>query len=93
MWVDDVNGDGKLDLLIGDSVSLTFAAKGVDEATALKAIATHAEKQQKVFAKMKPDAPEAEQDALQKELEALDAEREKFAVDEMTGFVWLLLGK
>ena len=31
VWVDDLNGDGKLDLLIGDSVSLMYPAEGVDE--------------------------------------------------------------
>lgn len=28
VWVDDVNGDGKLDLLVGDSVTLITPAKG-----------------------------------------------------------------
>jgi hypothetical protein len=29
IWVDDVNGDGKLDVLVGDSVTLTSPAKGL----------------------------------------------------------------
>ena len=28
VWVDDINGDGKLDLLVGDSVTLVSPAKG-----------------------------------------------------------------
>src|SRR5207302_6209517 len=31
IWVADVNGDGKLDLLVGDSVTLVSPAKGVSE--------------------------------------------------------------
>ena len=31
VWVDDVNGDGKLDLLVGDSVTLSSPAKGLSE--------------------------------------------------------------
>jgi len=29
VWVDDVNGDGKLDLLVGDSVTLVAPANGL----------------------------------------------------------------
>src|SRR5262249_45390117 len=29
IWVDDINGDGKLDLLVGDSVTLIAPAKGL----------------------------------------------------------------
>ncbi len=31
VWVDDVNGDGKLDLLVGDSVTLVSPAKGLSD--------------------------------------------------------------
>lgn len=31
IWVDDVNGDGKLDILVGDSVTLVSPAKGVSK--------------------------------------------------------------
>jgi hypothetical protein len=31
VWVDDVNGDGKLDLLVGDMVTLVSPAKGVSD--------------------------------------------------------------
>ena len=32
VWVADVNGDGKLDLIVGDSVTLIEPAKGLTEA-------------------------------------------------------------
>lgn len=96
VWVDDVNGDGKLDLLVGDSVSLVHPAKGVDQAEAEKRLTEFAAKQEAVYAKMRNDGkelPEAQMEAMQKELEAIDQERAKFLTDEMTGFVWLLLQK
>lgn len=31
VWIDDVNGDGKFDLLVGDSVTITQPADGVEE--------------------------------------------------------------
>ena len=31
IWVDDINGDGKLDILVGDSVTLVEPAKGLTE--------------------------------------------------------------
>jgi len=31
VWVDDVNGDGKLDILVGDNVSLISSADGLSE--------------------------------------------------------------
>ena len=36
VWADDVNGDGKLDILIGDSVRITHPADGLDEDEARK---------------------------------------------------------
>lgn len=31
VWVDDVNGDGKLDLIVGDSTTIYTAAEGIEE--------------------------------------------------------------
>lgn len=36
VWVDDVNGDGKLDLLVGDSVTLVSPAKGLSDEQMVK---------------------------------------------------------
>jgi hypothetical protein len=36
VWVEDVNGDGKLDLLVGDSVTLVSPAKGLSDEEMVK---------------------------------------------------------
>lgn len=36
VWVDDVNGDGKLDLIVGDSVTLVTPAKGLSDEEMMK---------------------------------------------------------
>lgn len=47
VWVDDVNGDGKLDLIVGDSVTLVSPAKGLSDEEMVKKAAEW----QKEFAK------------------------------------------
>ena len=92
VWVDDVNGDGKLDLLVGDMVTVMHLAKGVDEKTARTKLAAWSKKQQKLF-----QTPQGDDEAAQKkwssEYEALEKEKETFAKDQMTGHVWLFVQK
>lgn len=85
VWADDVDGDGKLDLLVGDQVMLLHAAKGVAEADAKKRYAAHQQKQTKVFQDLQ-DEPAKISDAYQK----LEKEKAEFVHEERTGFVWLL---
>jgi hypothetical protein len=94
VWVDDVNADGKLDVLVGDSVTLVALADGLtkeefDEKQALwqEKIATVTQEYQ---------AAAEDQEKLRKaskKLQALYAERSEFITEERTGFVWLYLQK
>jgi FG-GAP-like repeat len=94
VWVDDVNGDGKLDLLVGDSVTLIAPVEGL----------TNEEFKQK-FADWQK-AIQAAQEALSKvpedetartkaydEYQKLFEKKAEFMKEEMTGFVWLYLRK
>lgn len=92
VWVDDVNGDGKLDLLVGDMVTVMHLAKGVDEKTARTKYAAWSKKQQKLFSTPQGN-DEAAQEKWQKEYQALEKEKEAFAKEQMTGYVWLYLRK
>lgn len=98
VWVADVNGDGKLDLLVGDSATLIEPANGLTEAEMKKKQAawqgelqaaqeamSKAERDKEIDAKTKAKAREEYQKIYQK--------RSEFIKQEMTGFVWVYLQK
>ncbi len=85
VWASDVDGDGKLDLLLGDSVHLTYPAKGLDEATAKKRLTAWNDQLQKLMKARDPDNSDA--------MDKLWEEREKILREESTGHVWLLRQK
>lgn len=98
VWMADVDEDGKLDLLLGDMVSLNFCGEGVDEATALTKMNEYERKMQEIgqkYAKIfEGGNPTDEQmQEYSSEFQKIDEERSKYVRGEMTGFVWLLRGK
>jgi hypothetical protein len=94
VWVADVNGDGKLDLLVGDMVTLISPAKGLSADEFKK---KSADWQKAVDAVTKELSSEkADQAARAKANEAfqkLYRQRSEFMIEERTGFVWLYLQK
>lgn len=82
VWADDVNGDGKLDLLVGDNVTLYHAAEGVSDETALAKLAEFNQKVEK--------AAQARDESFAEEYEKLEKERERSVHEDRTGFVWVL---
>jgi hypothetical protein len=96
VWVDDVNGDGLLDVLIGDSVRLNFPAEGLSEDEVHKQQESWTQRQRELLQKMRNpelDRGSDEYKALQKQQRALYQERKSFVRSEGTGFVWLMLQK
>jgi hypothetical protein len=93
VYVDDVDGDGKLDLLVGDCVAVMQLPNGVDEKQALAKHAAWKKKQREFMANTGNLDSEEAQEKWRKGYEALDAEREQFAKLIRTGFVWLFRGK
>ncbi len=89
VWVDDVDGDGRLDLLVGDQVTLLHVAKGVDEADARTRYAAWQQKQSEFLQQPQPDGEEGIK-KWQQQYTALEKERDQFAREERTGFVWLI---
>jgi hypothetical protein len=94
IWVDDVNGDGKLDILVGDSVTLISPANGVSAEEYKKKLAQWQEELQTAGAALnKPAADAKATEAARAEVSKIYARRSEFMHEEMTGFVWLYLQK
>jgi hypothetical protein len=109
VWVDDVNGDGKLDLLVGDSVTLVSPAKGLSDEDMAKKYAEWLEEFNKAQAaitatrgkdgKVDKEKEEEQKKAEEEQKKAYEEynkvyqRRSEFMKEEMTGFVWLYLQK
>lgn len=76
VWVDDVNGDGKLDLLVGDSVTLVSPAKGLSDEEMVKKAAEWQEEFKKAQAAMTAIYQEQEKAATDKD-EDKDKKKER----------------
>jgi hypothetical protein len=91
VWVADVNGDGKLDLLVGDCVTLVSPAKGLSDAEFRKKYAAWQKDLQTALKALNADREaEARKKAMQ-EYQKVYAQRSEFMHEEMTGFVWVYL--
>ena len=94
IWVDDVNSDGKLDILVGDSVTLVSPAKGLSDEEFKKKFASWQEAYKVASAALRnAKADPAEQAKANQEFSRLYAQRAEFMREEMTGFVWLYVQK
>jgi hypothetical protein len=94
VWVEDVDNDGKLDLLVGDSVTLISRPKGLTEEEAKKKREEWQDAVQAALAKLNDPKVEKEaQDKAREEYSKLYARRSEFILEERTGFIWLYLQK
>ena len=92
IWAADMNGDGKLDLLVGDSVTLRARVAGITEAE----FKTKLAEWQQAFAaareKLTSDASDEDQrEKAFEDYRKIYAQRATFVREEQTGFVWLYL--
>jgi len=90
VWVEDVNSDGKLDLLVGDSVTLISPANGLGAEEFGKKFADW----QNAFKAASSELGSAEVDAkaqakANEEYRKVYSRRAEFMHEERTGFVWL----
>lgn len=92
VWADDVDGDGKLDLLVGDQLTLQHVVDGVSEKEALEKLTAWNAKEAKLFESMQSDDPKV-QESFNEKYQKLEKEKKQFVTDEVTGFVWLLRQK
>ena len=94
VWVADANGDGKLDLLVGDSVTLVSPAKGLtDEEMGEKYAEWDKEFQEalKDYQKAADGKDEEVRKKASDRYQKLYDKRKEFLDEQMTGYVWLYL--
>jgi hypothetical protein len=94
VWVDDFNSDGKLDILVGDMVTLTSPAGNLTEPEFKKKFADWNKAINEASTQLIPAAKDQNQQRERQErLQSLYSERSKFMKEDRTGFVWLYLQK
>jgi hypothetical protein len=93
IWVDDVNGDGKLDILVGDMVPLISPADGLSEAEFKKRGDEWTKERERTSEKMQAAKDDKERTKAQQRIQELYQERTRFMKEERTGFIWLYLRK
>jgi hypothetical protein len=94
VWVDDVNADGKLDVLVGDSVHLSALPKGLSKEEFQKKQAEWNQEQTRISQEYQAAAedPKKLQEYSEK-IQKLYAQRSEFILEDSTGFVWVYLQK
>jgi hypothetical protein len=94
IWVDDVNSDGKLDILVGDTAHLISPANGLSEEQYKKRLDDWEKSRGEAGEKLRAAAnDEKEQKKVQQSIQELYDRRKEFMNEDMTGFVWLYLRK
>lgn len=90
VWADDVDSDGKLDLLVGDVVVLVSPAEGLSEEEFKEKFADWQKALESASAAL--DSPTDDEEQLKekrKRFYEVHRQRREFTNEERTGFVWL----
>jgi len=89
IWVDDVDGDGKLDILVGDCVTLISLRKGVSKQEYTQKFAKWKTALGVAANAMQGVNGSTPSEAAQKRYREVYEQRNEFMNEERTGFVWL----
>ena len=94
VWVEDVNGDGKLDVLVGDMVNLVSPTKGVSPEEFKKKFAEWEKAVEEVSKKINDEkASKEEREKANQEFNKVYKQKAEFMTEDRTGFVWLYVRK
>ncbi len=94
IWVDDVNGDGKLDILLGDTVHLRLPSVSTEEGR--KRLETWQEEYNDLLRRWQEASKKQDREAmaeLSKKIRKMTYTKPGGTRAESTGFVWLYLQK
>ncbi|XAM00020.1 FG-GAP-like repeat-containing protein [Phycisphaeraceae bacterium D3-23] len=92
IWIDDVDGDGKFDLLVGDSARVVSYPEGMTQEESQARQAEWDETTQQIIAEMQALQADPQSEAYQEVMQRYQAHyqsRSEFILEESTGFVWL----
>jgi hypothetical protein len=92
IWVDDFNGDGKLDILVGDCVTLVSPAKGLSEEQFKKKYAEWQEAYKAATAGLRSTNADERKKASE-QFSKVYNQRAEFSQEDRTGFVWVYVQK
>lgn len=94
IWVDDINADGKLDLLVGDLTTLISPADKLSEVEFKQKFADWQKAVEETSKELgSSTGDEKQQTEARQRFQKLYEERNKFMKEDRTGFVWLYLQK
>ncbi len=89
IWVDDVNGDGKLDILAGDLVTLVSPADKLDPKEFQQKFADWKKSYEDVLKQLNSTTDEKQRIEASRKFQVLYLKRGEFMKEDRTGFVWL----
>ena len=89
IWVEDVNGDGEPDILVGDRVTLVSIAKGVSEKKYKQRVLDWKQSFDAALKAANESKDDKQREAAQEKINELFQERAEFMKEESTGYVWL----
>lgn len=89
VWADDVNGDGKLDILVGDNITLVSIANGLSKKQYEQKLAKWKEDYNAANKATNQAKDNEDRTAAQKRSSEIYQQRTEFMNQERTGYVWL----
>jgi hypothetical protein len=93
VWADDFDGDGKLDLLVGDSVTLVAMAKGVNKKQYTQKLSAWKKSFEDALQNLEKATSDTQRKKAQERYQQLYQKRSEFMNEQATGYVWFFRRK